>query len=81
MARSVDQGGWGALELSARWSSLDLTDGPIDGGELDVYSLGANWWLRPSWYLAFDIRRVSNLRDGLAGWSTGALTRVVSTLN
>ena len=81
IAQSVDQGGWGTLELAARWSSLDLNDGPIDGGELDVFSVGANWWLRQSLYLAFDLRRVRNNRDGVTGWSTGALTRIVMILN
>ena len=60
---------------------LDLTDGLVDGGELDVYSIGANWWLSPSWYLAFDLRRIENERGGLTGWSTGALTRLVLILN
>ena len=81
IAQSVDQGSWGSVELISRWSSVDLSDGSIDGGELDVYSIGANWWLRPSLYLAFDLRRVHNRRAGQSGWSTGALTRIVMILN
>ena len=42
VAKSVYQGGWGTWELAARYSSLDLTDGPVDGGDLDVYTLGLN---------------------------------------
>lgn len=37
-------GGWGALGLSARYSTLDLTDGLVEGGEMDVSSLGIIWY-------------------------------------
>lgn len=40
VARSVYQGGWGAWEVAARWSDLDLTDGLVDGGEMQIASLG-----------------------------------------
>jgi phosphate-selective porin len=45
VARPVNQGGWGALEAAFRYSRLDLTDGKVDGGEMDILSLGINWWL------------------------------------
>lgn len=74
--RSVDHGGWGAVELATRWSHLDLNDGLVRGGELDVYSLGANWWLSPSLYLTLSLRRsATETLDG-TGWTTGVLTRV-----
>ena len=37
-------GGWGAIGLSARYSTLDLTDGLVEGGEMDVSSLGITWY-------------------------------------
>ncbi|MEZ5902958.1 MAG: porin [Alphaproteobacteria bacterium] len=37
--------GWGALELAARYSHLDLNDGGLNGGEMDTLTLGANWYL------------------------------------
>jgi phosphate-selective porin OprO/OprP len=40
--------GWGAWEIAARYSNLDLTDGSISGGELDDFSLGVNWYLYPN---------------------------------
>ena len=39
------QGDWGAVELAARHSHLDLNDGGITGGELSSTTFGANWYL------------------------------------
>ncbi|NNF06809.1 MAG: porin [Candidatus Eisenbacteria bacterium] len=41
-------GGSGALELAARFSSLDLDDNNIEGGILDSISGGVNWYLNPN---------------------------------
>jgi phosphate-selective porin OprO and OprP len=35
---------WGAIELAARASYLDLSDGPIDGGRMVVLMPGVNWY-------------------------------------
>jgi len=40
----LSMGGSGAWAISARFSTLDLTDGGIEGGEMDVASLGLNWF-------------------------------------
>ena len=48
VAQSVHQGGWGAWELGLRFSSIDLTDGDIDGGEMGRGSRASRvvrWWL------------------------------------
>jgi len=39
------KGDWGALELAARYSHLDLNDGGLNGGEMNNYTIGANWYL------------------------------------
>lgn len=43
--RPVHEGGWGAWEIAARISHLDLADAGVDGGELDDFTLGVNAWL------------------------------------
>ena len=43
-----EERGLGAWELAARYSHLDLEDAGINGGELDDFSIGANWYLNPN---------------------------------
>lgn len=40
----VGKGGYGAWEVAARFSSLDLNDGDILGGEQDIFTAGLNWY-------------------------------------
>jgi phosphate-selective porin OprO and OprP len=41
-------GGPGAIEVAARFSTLDLTDGAVVGGEEDNITVALNWYLTPS---------------------------------
>lgn len=49
-------GGWGAFELAARFSTLDLSDGWIEGGSEDNFTLGLNWY--PTAYTRFALNWV-----------------------
>jgi phosphate-selective porin OprO/OprP len=80
IAKPVNQGGWGAWEVGARVSHLDLTDGGIEGGELDVVSLGFNWWLTPVWVVSANYRHVTLDRFGVVGRSDGVLARIILML-
>lgn len=80
IARTVYQGGKGAGEVSARWSSIDLSDGLVEGGEMDIASLGANWWLTPIFSVGLNYRYIWNTRQGVEGTSSGLNARLVLLL-
>lgn len=46
--RAGDDGGLGAWEVAARYSTMSLIDSGIVGGEVDNVTLGVNWYLNPS---------------------------------
>lgn len=69
----VGAGGIGAWELTARYSSLDLTDGLIDGGEIQSMTLGVNWYPVPM--LRFSANYI-NVLDVNGGPNDGQEPRV-----
>jgi len=58
---SVGLGGWGAWEVAARLSDLDLTDAGIVGGQQRDLTLALNWYLAPNLRLMLDYVRVLEL--------------------
>ncbi len=40
--------GWGAWQVGVRYNYLDLNDKGINGGELNNYTAGLNWFLNPN---------------------------------
>jgi phosphate-selective porin OprO/OprP len=81
VAKSVAQGGWGTWEGSFRYSNLDLTNGSIDGGELDVYSLGLNWWLSQTAQFSLNYRYSTLYQGGIEGDSSVITSRILLLLN
>ena len=80
VAKSVYQNGWGAWELMARYSHTDLTDKTIDGGKMDIWSVGARWWLTPFFSIDLNWRAISLDRFGVTGDSQGFNTRLLLSL-
>jgi phosphate-selective porin OprO/OprP len=80
VARSVYNGGWGAWEFSTRYSSIDLSDGTVDGGEMDIFSLGASWWLTPFFSVSMNYRHIVLTQGGVKGKSDGVAVRLLLVL-
>ena len=54
------QGG-GAFEVALGWAFLDLNDSDIDGGQVQTFSIGLNWYLHR--YAKFQINIIDALLD------------------
>jgi phosphate-selective porin OprO/OprP len=62
-ANAFDNGGMGAWELALRWSTIDLSSGSeasggVKGGELDMVTLGLNWYLNTNAMVMWDVSRI-----------------------
>ena len=80
VAQSVYQGGKGAMEVALRFSSIDLTDGLIDGGEMDVATAQFNWWFSRSMALSLNYRRTWTDRFDREGEMDAFVARVMLIL-
>lgn len=61
------QHGFGALELALRFSTVDLNDGPLTGGDADSLSAAINWYINKRLRFSFNYIEVLNHdNDGAA---------------
>lgn len=67
---------WGAPELVARFSHVDLDDGAVEGGTMDKTYLGINWWATKRWKAGLGWGRTWLKRAGLKGNTDSVLTRL-----
>lgn len=49
-----EDGGLGAWEVAVRYSTVDLNDGLVSGGQLSNMSAGLNWYLNPNTRVIFN---------------------------
>ncbi len=80
VAKTMHQDGIGAWEISARYSELNLADGLIDGGEMQIASLGINWWLTPVFCVNMNYRHIESEQSGINGSTDGVVTRILLML-
>jgi phosphate-selective porin OprO/OprP len=73
--RVMPKGRWGAPELVARFSHVDLDDGPVHGGEFDKTYLGINWWATRRLKMGFGWGHTWLDRFGKTGVTDSFLTR------
>lgn len=60
-----DLGGrWGAFELAARYSTIDLTDVGINGGEEDNFTAALNWYPNANLRIMFNYVNVLDVEGG-----------------
>ena len=80
VANGINSGGWGELEVYSRWSSFDLTDQNVNGGEMNTFSLGIQWTPIPAIQANVNYRYSTLDRDAQTGSNHGIVTRLVFIL-
>ena len=74
--RVMPAGRWGAPELVARFSNVDLDDGTVQGGKFNKTYLGINWWATRRWKFGFGWGHTWLDRFGTTGVTDSFQTRI-----
>jgi phosphate-selective porin OprO/OprP len=61
---SPSAGGWGAWQIAARYSFVDLNDLNVLGGKEENITAALNWWLNPNLRASFNYVRFDAKRQG-----------------
>ncbi len=80
VSRSVYQGGIGAWEATARFSNVNLEDGAITGGDMDIASLGLTWWASPFMGVNANYRYIWNTLEDIENTTSGLNLRLMLIL-
>jgi len=76
-ARRVQpKGRWGALEAVARVGRVDLADGRVDGGKMNGWWLGMNWWATRRWKASIGYGNIDLDKTGITGTTDTWLGRI-----
>lgn len=62
---SPSGGGWGAWQIAARYSFIDLNDLTVLGGKEDNITVALNWWINPNLRTSFNYVRFDAKRQGV----------------
>jgi len=62
----VGKGGTGALQLAMRYSSLDLNDADINGGDAQTLTFGLKWYTTPNIHLSANYVKTLEVNGGPA---------------
>ena len=74
--RILPSGHWGAVEIIGRYGRVDLTDGPVEGGFMDGWWTGVNWWATRRFKASIGYGDIDLDRDGRVGNTRTLLSRV-----
>jgi len=72
----ITDGGMGAVSVIARYDTLDLVDKSVNGGDIDSYIIGADWW--PTKYTRIGVNYFNNSAN--LGTSTSGLDGAFAAL-
>lgn len=56
----------GMWQLGLRYDTIDLNDGDVEGGEMDIVTLGVNWYWRSNYKFMLNYLKINSERNGLS---------------